>query len=381
MSGALTALISKGAQDKYLISENLDEAHRHFRTRYKRHSNFAQAPKLIQTVNPSEALLYTIKIPASGDILSYVWFEGPGIATNLFYKSTIDLYVGGQKIDSHRYDYLSDVWPSYLADSWTKAQEVNNKMTQNTVDFVPLHFFFNDCRSFLPLVALKYTTIEIKIHFDATVVSGLTAAQKQARCYGNYVFLDRPERERFAAPGVSIDFLIPQVQTIDHDMVHVDNNVNESGGDNIIDISSLNHPVRSLFFGIPGLSNDDVNDRFTFKEADIILNGVPLLEKMSPLYFHAVQNYFHSTHGIVEYDATNACPFYTRYYAYHFALHGDDCTPSGSVNFSRLDDARIALRGVECGSDRPANQGLTVYALSWNILRIRDGVAGILFGN
>ena len=381
MSGALTALVSKGVQDQYLITDNLDEAHRHFRTKYKRHANFAQAPKLSQTVNPSEALLYTIKIPAAGDILSYIWFEGPGIATNLFYKSTIDLYIGGHKIDSHRYDFLSDIWPSYLADTWTKAQEVNNKMTQNTVDFVPLHFFFNDCRSFLPLLALKHAAIEIKIHFDPTVVAGLTAAQKQARCYGNYVFLDKNEREKFAAPGVSMDFLIPQVQVIDHDLRHVDNNELESGGDNNIDISSFNHPVRSLFFGFPGLSNDDVNDRFTFKSADIVLNGVPLLENMSPLYFHAVQNYFHSTHGIVEYDATNACPFYTRYYAYHFALHGDDCTPSGSCNFSRLDDAKIVLRGVECGGDRPDNQGLTIYALSWNVLRIRDGLAGILFGN
>jgi len=36
---------------------------------------------------------------------------------------------------------------------------------------------------------------------------------------------------------------------------------------------------------------------------------------------------------------------------------------------------------VECGSDRAANQNLTVYALSWNVLRIRDGLAGILFGS
>ena len=78
---------------------------------------------------------------------------------------------------------------------------------------------------------------------------------------------------------------------------------------------------------------------------------------------------------------TNKCPFYTRYYVHHFALHGDSCAPSGSVNFSRLDEASIVLRGVECGTDRAANQNLTVYALSWNVLRIRDGLAGILFGS
>ena len=376
MSG-LTALVSKGPIDRYLTSDDISNSH--FRTKYSRKTHFAQAPKLITTVNPDEASVFTIKIPSAGDVLSYVWFEGPGIATNLFYKSTVELWIGHQKIDSHRYDYMSDVWPSYLADTWTKAQELNNKMSQSTTDFVPLHFFFNDCNSFLPLVALKYAEVEIKIHFDATVVAGLAAAQKNAKCYGNYIFLEAPERE--ALLSKPIDFLIPQVQVVDHDMTHVDDNSTESGGDNRIDISSFSHPVRSLFFGFPGLSNDDVNDRFTFKEADILLNGTPIVEKMSPLYFHTVQNYFHSTHGIIEFDVTNKCPFYTRYYVHHFALHGDSCAPSGSVNFSRLDEASIVLRGVECGSDRATNQNLTVYALSWNVLRIRDGLAGILFGS
>ena len=279
-----------------------------------------------------------------------MWFEGPGIATNLFYKSTVELWIGHQKIDSHRYDFMSDVWPSYLADTWTKAQELNNKMSQSTTDFVPLHFFFNDCNSFLPLVALKYAEVEIKIHFDATVVAGLTAAQKQARCYGNYIFLEAPERE--ALLSKPIDFLIPQVQVIDHDMTHVDDNSTEAGGDNRIDISSFSHPVRSLFFGFPGLSNDDVNDRFTFKEADILLNGTPIVEKMSPLYFHTVQNYFHSTHGIIEFDMTNKCPFYTPVLRAPFRVTrrfvcsqrvGELLAPRRSVH-------RVAGRGVRDGS-------------------------------
>ena len=43
------------------------------------------------------------------------------VSTNLFYKSTVELWIGHQKIDSHRYDFMSDVWPSYLADTWTKS--------------------------------------------------------------------------------------------------------------------------------------------------------------------------------------------------------------------------------------------------------------------
>jgi len=72
---------------------------------------------------------------------------------------------------------------------------------------------------------------------------------------------------------------------------------------------------------------------------------------------------------------------YTRFFAYHFCMNASDYNPSGSCNFSRLDNAKLTIRGAEKGLNRPTNQGLIVYALNYNVLRIKDGLAGILFGS
>ena len=51
-SGAIVSLVSKGVQDAYLNSDQLDSSL--FRTKFKRHTNFAQAPKLIKTINDND---------------------------------------------------------------------------------------------------------------------------------------------------------------------------------------------------------------------------------------------------------------------------------------------------------------------------------------
>ena len=72
---------------------------------------------------------------------------------------------------------------------------------------------------------------------------------------------------------------------------------------------------------------------------------------------------------------------YTRYFAYHFGLNASDYNPSGSCNFSRLDNAKLILRGVEKGNLRADQNDIYVFAVNYNVLRIKDGLAGILFGN
>jgi len=63
------------------------------------------------------------------------------------------------------------------------------------------------------------------------------------------------------------------------------------------------------------------------------------------------------------------------------------------VNFSRLDSARLDLTGVELGDERydPAaiaaagitvganDNDLKVFALSWNVLHLEGGLAGLKF--
>lgn len=386
-SGAIVSLVSKGVQDAYLNTDQLDSSL--WRTKFKRHTNFAQAPKLIKTINDNDT---NIVIPVWGDMVNAVWFEGPSAATKFFVGSTIDLYIGGVKVDSQPYEYLTDIYNTYLADTWTKSQHINNKVSQTTEGFVPMHFFFCDGGAAFPICALAFHQVEIRITLDQEYVGTLTSAQRNIKCYANYVYLDTAEREDLI--NRPMDFIVSQLQTLSTGLDYVSDNNAGGGGDNAIDIGQFNHPVRSIFWGVRALQEDDVNDRFTFREADIMLNGQVVLENMSPMYFHTIQNYYTSRYGVIQYDEASQVPFYTRYYAYHFCLKPDEYVNSGSVNFSRLDSARLNLRGVELGDERvdadaiaaagvtvkPNDNDLRVFALSWNVLHIEGGLAGLKFG-
>lgn len=374
MSGALIQIVSKGVQDIYITS---DDGHSFFRTKFARYKNFSQAPKFIKEITETDN---SITIPVYGDIINAMWFEGTGeanISSNLFYNSTIDLYIGGQKIDSQHYDYYNDIWANYLADTWTKSQEINVKSNPGNIAFVPLHFFFCDGGAYLPLVALQNHTVEVKVNFDTTYFNGpgeasLTDAQKRISVYGNYVYLDTDERESFV--NRQIDMIVTQVQRIEYPIDFGTTNYNS------LEISQFNHPVKSLFFGFGTLSEEFINDRFTFKTADIQLNGSPLLENMSPMYFHTVESYLKSKFAHIDFRADNQVMLYTRYFPFHFCMNSSEYSPSGTCNFSRLDNAKIIIRNAERGVNR-TDTHIFVYALNYNILRIQNGMAGILFGN
>ena len=378
MSGALIQLVSKGAQDMYINSE---EGHSFFRMKFTRHTNFSQAPKLIKTVTDKDP---TFTVPVLGDLINCLWFEGleknSNVSSNLLYNSTIDLYIGGQKIDSQHYDYYADIWPNYLADTWTKQEELTNKTSTSNRNFQPLHFFFCDHGAFLPLVSLTHHQVEVRINFDETSLVGYGASQKRINVYGNYIYLDKEERESLVKR--QMDFIITQTQKVEFPLSNVvDNTIQTTGGYNDLDLSSFNHPVKSIFFGYSATNVDPTNDRFTFRNADIHLNGTPLLENMTPTYFHTVQSYYKSKYGKIDFRVDSEDLMYTRYFVYHFGMNASDYNPSGTCNFSRLDNAKLILRGVEKGNFRGRQDDISVFALNYNVLRIKDGLAGILFGN
>lgn len=356
MSGALVQLTSKGAQDVYITSEAGMSL---FSMKYKRHTNFAQAPKLIKEVTARDN---SIIIPVWGDLINAIWFEGVDLLTK-FDGAVIDFYVGGVKVDSHPYDFISDIWQNYLAENFVKAQEILNKTSQANNMFIPLHFFFCDNDMFLPLVALQLHEVEIKINFANENASGI-------KCYGNYILLDTEERNKFV--NTPMDLIITQVQKI-NDRIQLPATT--------LDISSFNHPVKSLFFGYTAQGGVVEEDKFSFSTADIYVNGTALLENMSPLYFHTVQNYISSKFGLINFVETENCPLYTRYFAYHFCKNASEYKPTGTCNFSRLDNSKIVIRNIERGTNRTNEEEITIYAVNYNVLRIRNGLGGILFAN
>lgn len=358
MSGALIQIAAKGVQDAYMISDILENSL--FRLRYNRHTNFSQVPKLIEPVKGMGGTTIVVEVPAFGDLLTGMWLEGTDITERLR-GGRVDLYIGGQKVDSQSTTFMSDVWSAYMADSYTKSQIISNRMSASDSTFLPLHFFFCDNWQFIPMTALQYHKVEIHIHTGSTAVD--------AKLYGHYVFLDT--RERQALVEGSKKFVITQVQELSQEFRSDFMN---------IELSPLNHPVRALYWGVRIETSDIVDDFFTFGDADIHVNGSPLLEKMSPTYFHTVQGYYHSPTGLINMDDPTHSPFYTRFYTYNFGTNSSSYKPTGTMNFSRLDNARLTVRGASLGPNH-TGKDITLFAVNYNILRIERGMGGVLFSN
>jgi hypothetical protein len=358
-TGAIIELVSKGVQDAYLIDDKLESSF--FRTKYQRHANFAHVAKNLSVVH-SGGDRSVIRIERYGDLVNHVWLEGPGISGLLGTDTAFDLIIGGQKVDSQTFGYMNEVWNSYMADAYPKTV-----FTNSTFDFVPLHFFFCDNGNFLPLVALQYADVEIHIRWGSGAPPPITI-----KCYANYVYLDTKEREEFVK--TDMDLLVTQVQSYRYPST--------GGPDSVdLDLGYLNHPVKSLFFGFDKTLDTPLSeDSLTFEGADLQINGTYLFESLSAQYFHTVQCYYNTKFGVVNFSSAARCPFNTRYFMYNFCMDASSYAPTGTCNFSRLDNAKLTLRNVSIAPQRQGSD-IKLYALNYNVMRIKKGMAGIIFAD
>ena len=359
MSGALINLVAKGVQNAFLDINSIKNSL--FRSRFSRISNFSQAPAQLPVVGKiAPGGRSSIEILKKGDIINGLWIETADAYTTLI-GSTFDLYIGGKLIDSQTVDYSADIWQVYLAENSSKSSAVNNATSASDSTFYPFHFFFCDNKQFLPLVNLQYQEVEIIVKWGSGV-----SASTDLKCYGNFVYLDTTEREAFAQK--TMDMMITQVQKI------------ESTNSETFDISSLNHPVKTLFWGYQSKSEDVEDDYLTFDGAKIQLNGTDLMPYMTPTYYHTIQGYYGTTNALINLVDTENCPFYTRYYMYSFATDSSDFNNRGTCNFSRLDSAILRINNLQKAPVRTSDT-LNIYALGFNVLRFQSGLAGILFSN
>ena len=65
---------------------------------------------------------------------------------------------------------------------------------------------------------------------------------------------------------------------------------------------------------------------------------------------------------------------------YSFSLNPLLSQPSGSCNFSQIDEAKIKLHLDKIVSYRYPSK-IKIYGLSYNIFRIIDGLGGLAFSN
>jgi hypothetical protein len=321
--------------------------------------------------------------------------------------NNVELSIGGQRIDKHYQKWWRMYSELYLDESkkatWGKMTTAGDGKTV----YLPLIFFFNrNPGLYLPLIALQYH--EVRLDFD--LASNFTTYLNAGvfKVWANYVYLDTEERRRFAQKGH--EYLIEQVQHTGTDTV-------TSAGTKQVRLS-YNHPVKELVWCFSNTQTNNGMWNFTTASTDLnikldsnqsalegsncfistaqtgtpmvkvgaigstsvfteeavgplstfklILNGQDRFKEQAGKYFNQVQPYNHHT----------GCP-YPGIYSYSFALKPEEHQPTGTCNFSRIDNAQVQVVANTLNNAT----SLHMFATNYNVLRIQSGMGGLAFSN
>ena len=421
MGGGLLQLVAYGAQDVYLTG---NPQITFFKVVYRRHTNFA-IEAIQQTFNgtPNFGNRVTCQISRNGDLIHRVYLAvvnySSGINVCPYFGlrliNYVEIEIGGQKIDKH-YSHWMYVWnelslPVSKKDAYKKMVGANDKLEPltNANLYIPLEFWF--CRNVglaLPLIALQYHEVKINILFETKDNclgnTGELHDLTSTTLWVDYIFLDTDERRRFAQ--LSHEYLIEQLQFTGTETL--------VAGTNRIKLN-FNHPCKELIwvakpvrttnntrwydynyadeadystasslavggtseFGGQYTSNylviSDVNPpvyKNPFKNAILQLNGNDRFAVREGEYFNHVQPFQHHTNA----------PIFNSINVYSFALKPEDHQPSGTLNMSRIDTATLMVTTVpEANSLK--YEGINIYAVNYNVLRILSGMGGLAYSN
>ena len=382
-------LVAYGAQDIYLTG---NPQITFFKVVYRRHTNFSMEA-IEQTWNGTSVGASngrcTSTISRNGDLVYRMYLEclfDPFIDADNpgeYFIENVELEIGGQKIDKHSGEWM-ETWaeltqpnpdgtvanggaaPFGTATLFQKMSGMGGVDANNNLQvidavpiYIPLQFWF--CRNpglALPLIALQYH--EVKVILDYRGDGVLAATSNKLWC--DYIYLDTDERRRFAQ--VSHEYLIEQVQ---------EQSLAAGGGD-----LNFNHPVKELIWNRPwALLNNGRGIVVTGAGTDfqLKLNGHDRFASRNYRYFTRTQVWEHHTGpGGIAANATKASGASDDSIAvYSFALKPEEHQPSGTCNFSRIDNAQL----VNVGSGAAD----TIFAVNYNVLRIMSGMGGLAYSN
>lgn len=433
MGGGIMQLILSGKQNKYITGNPQTT---HFKSVYFRHTNFAMEsiPCVFNNTISSNAESDVVSIvQRSGDLVSGAHIEfvlkriQPGtLPTDGTYinwtNSTghalikeISFEINSQVIDKH-YSEWFDIWNELTDTNYKEHTLVNkhlakkvylksNGLTTNYVKcYVPLNFWF--CRNpglAYPLIALQNTKSYIKVKFrnpytlintDCTTNSiGTITYEKSPELYLDYVYLDTKERRDFAqkhhqylidtlqfngeknfSENHDLDFVNPIKELIwvirnknvktEYNLSTISNNADANSNT----ISSLTK--NNDYFNYTSESGSSQTEYIytntayePFNEAELFLNGNSRFNKRKATYFRTVQPYIHHSRVPTK-----------HIYIYSFALKPEEHQPSGICNFSKLKSAQLKFT-----NPNKTNTEILIYAFSYNLLRIKNGQAGLAY--
>ena len=381
MSGGIVQLVATGAQDAWLTGKPEVSF---YRSSYKRYTHYANSPErqLIQG-NPSAGNISTIRLEKKGDLINYMYLIAkdstgaliPGINwTNVIDK--IELLIGGQIVDTQDITWMSNVEAVTGAQNFSQRYLNNNAAGPNNVTngFLPLKFFFcKDWNVSLPLVALQYHDVELRITWSTNLgttlnVTGMPRpaaySTLQYEAWTNFVYLDQAEREYFA--NTPMDLLITQMNRIPI----ATTNMQEL---------ALAHPIKFLAFSCNNYTsaytaNVATQPSFNYQFKTQI-NGVDIGDTRSMFQWADVPQYYHTPFGYNHNNATANVALIS------YCLDTSKLQPTGTLNFSRIDTFRIVAPAGVSLSTLAGGNGRYFYAMNYNVLRIKDGMGGLLYSN
>ena len=197
---------------------------------------------------------------------------------------------------------------------------------------------------------------------EVTTAPAVTPTLDTARLFIDYIFLDTLERRRFAQ--TSHEYLIDQLQfTGDESLPNGNYGVK----------LNFNHPVKELIWVI--LSDERTNSDFEIDNenplatAKLQFNGHDRFATRLGSYFNLVQPYQHHTN----------IPTSQGINVYSFALYPELEQPSGTANFSRIDNSTLSITCTTAG--KLNNPYAKIYAVNYNVLRIMSGMGGLAYSN
>jgi hypothetical protein len=300
--------------------------------------------------------------------------------------------------------------------------------------YLPLRFWFNQNYGLaLPLLSLQYHEVKLYFSFlpfsklinwkflstvdpssngafffndmnlssDKKKIPNLDTFSEDVKVslYVDYVYLDTEERRLFTQ--VSHEYLIEQLQ-----FKGAESYTLSTSGQIVEKVRlNFNHPCKELIFCVQSENCIAANKHFDFGEnvqqwnllnetnrvptilgydyidtVKLQLNGYDRFSARKGSYFRLV----------VPFQCHTRIP--TRHvYCYSFALRPEEHQPSGSCNFSRIDNASLHLTFasspvIEADSDlryqkKHMKVKLNVFAVSYNVLRIMSGMGGLAYAN
>jgi len=320
----------------------------------------------------------------------------------------IDLVIGGTLIDSHPGHYLQ-VWNELTQTPEKKSighligrsgseEELQDMAMAEQELFIPLQFFFNrHLMASLPLIALQYHQVEIKVTFkelaDVVAFGGykfvpdaaplntpernqLELLHQAKGSHGSYadhykvsngkgmiqrrevreikkseyalsgvqlmcnlVYLEEEERKTFA--GSTHEYLV--------DLLQYQGPQSASSGEHTTYHAYFNHPTSELIWTFVPKVSIDFGEPFNYTALQSAYNAAGDTMIQAKLQFNGYDrfgfmpaSYFRE---IVPAQYHTSVP--TRpVYVYSFALEPEDFRPSGSVNLSRIDNVKLITKHV-----------------------------------